>query len=50
MELNKTFTNGLWNKEINVSDFVSKNIAPYTGMLLSCKDLPNAPNVSGTSV
>ncbi len=31
MELNKTFTNGLWNKEINVSDFVSKNIAPYTG-------------------
>ena len=29
MELNKTFTNGLWNKEINVSDFVSKNIAPY---------------------
>ena len=31
MELNKTFTNGLWNKEINVSDFVSKNIAPYNG-------------------
>ena len=31
MELNKTFTNGLWSKEINVSDFVSKNIAPYTG-------------------
>ena len=22
---------GIWNKEINVSDFVSKNIAPYTG-------------------
>ena len=31
MELNKTFIDGLWNKEINVSDFVSKNIAPYTG-------------------
>ena len=31
MELNKTFIDGLWSKEINVSDFVSKNIAPYTG-------------------
>ena len=31
MELNKTFIDGLWNKEINVSDFVSKNITPYTG-------------------
>ena len=31
MELNKTFIDGLWSKEINVSDFVSVNIAPYTG-------------------
>ena len=31
MELNKTFIDGLWSKEINVSDFVSKNITPYTG-------------------
>ena len=31
MEPNQTFNNGLWNKEINVSDFVSKNITPYTG-------------------
>ena len=31
MELNKTFIDGLWSKEINVSDFVSTNIAPYTG-------------------
>lgn len=30
MELNKTFIDGLWSKEINVSDFVSKNITPYT--------------------
>mgnify|MGYP002244822165 CR=1 FL=1 len=50
MELNKTFTNGLWNKEINVSDFVSKNIAPYTGDASFLQDLPNVPNVSGTSV
>ena len=31
MELNKTFIDGLWSKEINVSDFVSKNITPYMG-------------------
>ena len=31
MELNKTFIDGLWSKEINVSDFVSKNITSYTG-------------------
>lgn len=31
MGLNKTFIDGLWSKEINVSDFVSVNIAPYTG-------------------
>lgn len=48
MELNKTFIDGLWSKEINVSDFVSKNIAPYTETLLSCKDLPNVPNIFGS--
>ena len=26
MELNKTFKDGLWSKEINVRDFVSNNI------------------------
>ena len=31
MELNKTFIDGVWSKEINVSDFVSNNIAPYAG-------------------
>ncbi|MDE6315704.1 MAG: formate acetyltransferase, partial [Muribaculaceae bacterium] len=31
MELNTIFTDGVWSKEINVSDFVSQNIAPYTG-------------------
>ena len=31
MELNKTFIDGLWSKEINVSDFVSKNLTSYTG-------------------
>ena len=31
MELNKTFIDGLWSKEINVSDFVSNNITSYTG-------------------
>ncbi|MDE7388062.1 MAG: formate acetyltransferase, partial [Muribaculaceae bacterium] len=31
MELNEIFTDGVWSKEINVSDFVSQNIAPYTG-------------------
>ena len=31
MELNKIFIDGLWSKEINVADFVSNNIAPYTG-------------------
>ena len=31
MELNTNFIDGLWSKEINVADFVSTNIAPYTG-------------------
>lgn len=31
MELNKTFNDGLWSKEINVRDFVSNNITPYEG-------------------
>lgn len=31
MELNKTFKDGLWSKEINVKDFVSNNITPYDG-------------------
>ena len=29
--MEQNFINGLWNKEINVADFVSANIAPYTG-------------------
>lgn len=31
MELNKTFKDGDWSREINVRDFVSKNITPYDG-------------------
>lgn len=31
MELNSTFLDGLWSKEINVRDFVSNNITPYYG-------------------
>lgn len=31
MELNKTFKDGLWSKEINVTDFVKTNITPYEG-------------------
>lgn len=31
MELNKLFNDGLWNKGINVRDFVSSNITPYYG-------------------
>lgn len=31
MKLNKTFKDGLWSSEINVKDFVSKNITPYDG-------------------
>lgn len=31
MELNKIFKDGLWSTEINVRDFVSKNITPYNG-------------------
>lgn len=31
MELNKTFKDGLWSSEINVKDFVSRNITPYDG-------------------
>lgn len=31
MELNKTFKDGIWSKEINVRDFVSQNITPYDG-------------------
>ena len=29
MEMNKVFKDGLWSKEINVSDFVYTNITPY---------------------
>ena len=29
MELNKTFIDGLWSKEINVTSFVQTNITPY---------------------
>ena len=28
MEMNKVFKDGLWSKEINVSDFVYTNITP----------------------
>ena len=31
MELTKRFKDGLWSKEINVTDFVSTNITPYEG-------------------
>ncbi len=31
MELNKTFIDGLWSKEINVTSFVQTNITPYVG-------------------
>lgn len=31
MELAKIFKDGLWSKEINVTDFVKKNITPYEG-------------------
>ena len=34
MELNKTFIDGLWSKEINVTSFVQTNITPYVGCLL----------------
>ena len=32
MELNKTFIDGLWSKEINVTSFVQTNITPYKTM------------------
>ncbi|MDE6279098.1 MAG: formate acetyltransferase, partial [Paramuribaculum sp.] len=31
METKRQFVDGPWSKEINVSDFVSRNITPYTG-------------------
>ena len=31
MELTNRFKDGLWSKEINVTDFVSTNITPYEG-------------------
>ncbi len=31
MESKRQFVDGPWSKEINVSDFVSRNITPYTG-------------------
>lgn len=31
MELNRNFKDGLWTQEINVTDFVSRNITPYEG-------------------
>ena len=48
MELNKTFIDGLWSKEINVSDFVSKNITSYTGDASFLQG--PTERISGTSV
>ncbi len=48
MELNKIFKDGLWSNEINVRDFVSHNITPYYGDVLSLKDLPNVQKPYGT--
>lgn len=31
MEQWKGFTNGVWQKEVNVRDFILKNVTPYTG-------------------
>ncbi|WP_446785075.1 formate C-acetyltransferase [Macellibacteroides fermentans] len=31
MELNKNFADGIWSKEVNVRDFVMRNITPYDG-------------------
>ncbi len=31
MEQWKGFTNGVWNQEVNVRDFILKNFTPYTG-------------------
>ena len=31
MEMNNMFKEGLWNKEINVADFVQRNLTPYEG-------------------
>ncbi len=31
MELSKIFKDGLWSKEVNVTDFVKTNITPYEG-------------------
>ena len=31
MELNKNFADGIWSKEVNVRDFVLRNITPYDG-------------------
>ena len=31
MEQWKGFTNGVWQKEVNVRDFILKNFTPYTG-------------------
>ena len=29
--MNNVFKEGLWSQEINVADFVQKNITPYEG-------------------
>ncbi|OCW93656.1 formate acetyltransferase [Macellibacteroides sp. HH-ZS] len=31
MELDKNFADGIWSKEVNVRDFVMRNITPYDG-------------------
>ena len=31
MEQWKDFKNGDWQKEVNVRDFILKNVTPYTG-------------------
>ena len=34
MEMNKVFKDGLWSKEINVSDFVYTNITPWVNVTI----------------
>ena len=50
MELNKTFNDGLWSKEINVRDFVSNNITPYYGDSSFLQGPPNVQKRCGTAV
>ena len=44
----EAFSGGIWEKEINVRDFIQKNYTPYDGKENSFRDLPRERKTCGS--